>query len=696
MSGARARRLRSGLRRGGRAVFGDRRGLALWLGLVIVLWIPWRIGVGAVVTDTNALANTVVAVSRGQLAVTELRYPLDTLGAGVVQQGLHQHDGLLYGRNYGQAAAAVPVVWFLQGVAAVADLRAGLAGVWSLFVLAFATQVGRLVDRRRAAGRVGAVLALAAFGWHVAAAAPLDDRLLHAVALQASTLLAAATTAVLVYRLVACFEGARVGLAAGVATGLASPVAFWATVPKRHVLVSLLVVATVLAFAVGRRREEPSRWARALPYALAGLVAWISAFEGFVLVVALAAVDLPTARSNGVRDLLVVALALGLGLMPAFATNFLISGDPFRAPRLLSGVRAAGIELGPDGRATAGATPGEEGVTISAAKPPGGEETARAATGGAGDAASRAASGAASEASSGAATGPRSDLLAAPLQAGGAFDRIVEVLRRTVGGALSALTDPDRLWHVFVRSGNVPGVNYRLIGYRIVELTVLESAPLLGALAVAPALALARLRGTVAAVAARDDSGAGSPRRIRSALGSRTPASLSPARQTDLLVVVVAVAFAFAFLQRLPLHAQFTVRYVLPVYPLALYGVARLAPVASSLRGAPRSAAGGFLAGVACWTGVVVATLATASLAVGEAVQFHALGHLLAAVVVAGLVAGRCLAPERVRRRWVAAALGVTGGITTGYYLLVGLGYFRYGTYALSIGGRLADLVPIV
>lgn len=686
MTDGRSPRLRSLHRRAGRAVFGDRLGLALWLGLLVALWVPWRLGIGAVVTDTNALANTVVAVSQGQLAVTELRYPLDTLGAGAVQQGLHQHDGLLYGRNYGQAVAAVPAVWLLQVVAAVADLRAALAGVWSLLVLAFATQVGRLVGRRSLAGRIGAVLALAAFGWNLAAAAPLDDRLLHAVALQASTLLAAATTAVLVYRLVACFEGRTVGLATGVATGLASPIAFWATVPKRHVLVSLLVVATVLAFALGRRRDAPARWSRALPYGLAGLVAWVSAFEGFVLVVALAAVDLPTARSNGARDLLAVAVALGIGLLPAFATNVAISGDPFRAPRLLRGVRSAGIEYGPDGRATAGASLGEDGVTVSAAEPPADDGAARV-TGAAGDAA---------DGTGATGTSAWTDALAAPLQAGGALDRIVGVLRTTVGGALSALTEPDRLWHVFVRSGRVPGVNYEAMGYRIVELTVLESAPLLGALALAPVVAVGRLRRALAGVATRDDPAAGSLGRIRSALGDRTPASLSPARQTDLLAVAVALAFALAYLQRVPLHAQFTVRYLLPVYPLGLYGAARLAPVASALRAAPRPAALGFLAGLVGWTAVVLAPLATGSLAVGEAVQFHALGHLLAAAVLTALVAGRLVAPERVRRPWVASALGATAGITTAFYLLAGLGYFRYGTYAVAIGRRLADLVPIV
>ncbi len=645
--------VRGAVRRAGRAVFGDRTGLALWLGLVLALAPLWRVGV--YINDVHAVANAVVALSEGHLAITELRYPLDTIASEATQPGLHRHDGRLYARNYGQVVAAVPVALVLEGLSAVTAPRLVLPAAWSLGALAFVRTAGPLVGGSRPLRAAGAATALVAFAVSTVVAEPLDPRYLPLVALQATTLAAAAGVGLCLYRLLAAFRGRRAGVAAGVAGALATPVGFWATIPKRHAAVAALTVAVVVAFAAGRRTGDRRR--RGLAYGLAGLVVWIHGFLGFVLVAGLGAVDLATARSNDPRTLAVLGLFLVAGLGPALVTNVAVAGDPLQAPRLLPGAGPGAVEFGPEGGVTAG--PG--GGDLRGTPDPG--------LGGA--------FGSGGTAVGGGGSGPLATVVdglagLVPRPPATALAALA-FLQATVSEGVTRAATPAVLYQVFVRSGRIPGVAYGRNAHETIELTLLESAPLAAGLIAVP-LAAAALAG----------------RGFRGVLGRP-----SPARATDLLVAALAAAFTVVGLSRLPLHSQLTVRYLTPVVPLAVYGVARLPAVGRAVEGAPRALAGGYAVGTVGWLAGSLALTRVLGLAVGEAVQLHALVALVAAAALGVTVAARTVG-GRPSRRPVAAALGVAGGVTTAFLAAAALSYFRYGTYALPVVEALARHLPAV
>lgn len=87
-----------------------------------------------------------------------------------------------------------------------------------------------------------------------------------------------------------------------------------------------------------RRRESigsETRF-RVLAYAWVGLLALLQAPEALAVFVALAVVDLPSARANDRRSLGVVLGAFLVSLLPFFLTNQLIAGNPIEPPWLLS------------------------------------------------------------------------------------------------------------------------------------------------------------------------------------------------------------------------------------------------------------------------------------------------------------------------------------------------------------------------
>ncbi|MBX0322829.1 hypothetical protein EGH21_07270 [Halomicroarcula sp. F13] len=661
-------RVRRRLRTAARWAFADRYGLVLWLGLLCWFGLTWRVGV--FIQDTYATANTLVALADGQLHVTEIRYSL-TLGS---QPGLHRYDGLLYGRNYGQLALAVPLVWALEGVATVVDPRLLLAGLWAGLGLAFVTQVGRLdgVDRERTV-TAGSVVVALLFAGSVLTATNLDPDRLALAAYQLSTMAAAATAGLLLYRLVADWHGRRIGLAAGAALGLATPVGFWATIPKRHTLVAALVLATVYAFAVSRRTDgRTALRARAAAYAFAGAITWVHAFEAFFVVGVLGIVDLLTARSNRPRDLLVVGLVLLLAATPMLATNYAISGNPAEPPRLLPNVDGGDVEFSPDTDGGADGSGGTDGANS-------GTDGGSGSTGSGGDGTSGTQDG--ESARTPPDTDPVGSFVESTVDTASSTAGAVEPIWTFAGGAVAdgvdTLDEPARLSHVFVRSGHVPGVSYRLNDYEVIELTLLEATPILGALLAVPVLAGRRLTGVTF------DS-----------LRPPDPRTLSPRRQTDSLVVALAVVLTVVYLPRLPLFSQLTVRYLHPVVPLAVYGVCRVPAVRTAVVDETawlwRAYVGSLLLAVT----VVLGGIVGLGLALGEAVQYHALWNLAAATVCALAVVGRTLAPERVTTRTVAAGLALPAGFTTAFLALSGLVYFEYGTYAFDLVRVVADLLP--
>ena len=656
--------LRHRLVAAGRWCFGDRRGLVLWLGLVCWFGLTWR--VGFFIQDTYAMANTLVALADGQLHVTELRYSL-TFSS---QPGLYESQGRAYGRNYGMLVLAVPLVWALEGLATVVAPRLLLVGLWAGFGLALVTQLAEFdrFDRGRTRA-VGSVLVVSLFVGSVLTATDLPADRIALVALQLSTVLAAATAGLVMYRLVARFHGRRAGLAAGVALGVATPVGFWATLPKRHTLVAALVLGVVYAFAVSRVREgNAALRARAGAYALAGYVTWIHAFEALFVVAVLGTVDLLTARDRSVRTLAVIGFILLVASTPMLATNYAITGNPTQPPRLLTGVDT---EFSPEPSDTGGATPDRGGATptdggatpAGNGTPAGQNDTPTDGEGGATPAVT----------ATGTEGGTATPSLFDTVRDGA--DRVSTFAGEAVVGGLAVLTQPDRLWHTFVRSGAIPSVSYGNNDYEAVDLTVLEAMPLLGALAALPVLAGRRLR----AMADRT-------------LPTLNPRDWRPVRQTDLLVVALATVLTVVYLPRLPLFSTLTVRYLHPVIALGAYGIWRVPAVRAGLSDT-RWAVGSYLAGLTLALVVLVSGIGGLGLAVGEAVQYNALWNLTAAAVCGVAVVGRTVS-ERVSDRLVAVAVALPAGFASVFVLLSGLVYFRYGGYAFDLVRLVADALP--
>ena len=649
----------------GRWLFGDRQGVVLWLALVFWFGLTWR--VGFFIQDTYATANTLVALADGQLHVTELRYSI-TFGG---QPGLYEYNGRLYGRNYGQLVVAVPLVWALEGLAAVVDPRLLLAGLWAGVGLAGVAQLSHTArfDRQRTRA-IGSSLVAVLFIASVLTATDLPREQLALVAFQLSTILAAATAGLVLYRLVSVFHSRRLGLAAGTALGLGTPVGFWATLPKRHTLVAMLTLGAVYAFAVSRRRDgRAALRARAGAYAFAGAITWVHAFEGLFVVVVVGAVDLLTARSTGVRDIVVVALVLSLALTPMFATNYAITGNPAEPPRLLpdagddvefvpesvepetdtDGSDGSGVAVDDDNDSSGGSsvvvdetgdTEGDDSVTVDS-NSDGGQSSPSVA-----------------------------DIIS---DATGTISKFA--VQSTVDG-VETLGEPERLVETFVRSGTISRAKYEVNKYETIELALLEVMPVLGALSALPVLlgrALSR---------ARDYS-----------FRKFNPRTATPARQTDLLVVALTVVLTVVYLPRLPLHSMLTVRYLHPIIPLAAYGVCRIPAVRAGVTETAwlwRS----YLASLAVALVVMLGGSSGLGLALGEAVQYTALWNLGAATACAGVVVGRTLSPDRVSGKAVAVGIAAPVGFTTAYLLLSGLVYFNYGSYALDLVGLLADILP--
>lgn len=670
--------LRHRLVAAGRWCFGDRRGLVLWLGLVCWFGLTWRIGF--FIQDTYAMANTLVALADGQLHVTELRYSL-TFSS---QPGLYESQGRAYGRNYGMLVLAVPLVWALEGLATVVAPRLLLAGLWVGFGLALVTQLAEFdrFDRGRTRA-VGSVLVVSLFVGSVLTATDLPADRIALVALQLSTVLAAATAGLVMYRLVDRFHGQQAGLAAGVALGVATPVSFWATLPKRHTLVAALVLGVVYAFAVSRVREgNAALRARAGAYALAGYVTWIHAFEALFVVAVLGTVDLLTARDRSVRTLTVIGFVLLVASTPMLATNHAITGNPAQPPRLLTGVDT---EFSPEPPDTGGATPDRGGATPTdgGATPDRGGATP---TGGATPAGNGTIPAGQNDTPTDGEGGATPAVTATGTEGGTATPSLFDTVRdgaervsmfagEAVVGGLAVLAQPDRLWHTFVRSGTVPSVNYGNNDYEAVDLTVLEATPLLGALAALPVLAGRRLRD----MADRT-------------LPTLDPRDWRPVRQTDLLVVALATVLTVVYLPRLPLFSTLTVRYLHPVIALGAYGIWRVPAVRAGLSDT-RWAVGSYLAGLALALVVLVSGIGGLGLAVGEAVQYNALWNLTAAAVCGATVVGWTVS-ERVSDRLVAVAVALPAGFASAFVLLSGLVYFRYGGYAFDLVRLVADALP--
>ncbi|WP_424017700.1 hypothetical protein ACOZ4N_17785 [Halorientalis pallida] len=684
------------VRRAGRALFGDRLGFVVFLAGLTFVAVYWRIGV--FITDSYAIANTLVNVADGNLVIKEIVYSLNYES----QPGFWITDGTIYGRNYGHAVLSLPVLWVLEATSILFDLRLVLAGGWSLLVIAFADQTGRVLGRHRLCSLVGCAVGLVAFASSLFVATPLDTRWLPFVALQLTTMVATAFVGVTLYRLLGRMHGRRIGTVAGLGAVVATAVGFWASLPKRHVLSTLAVVVAVTGFYFAREHDSQrlALAARVVPYISVALLAWVHPLEALAVFAVLVPVDLLTAPSNTPRSLAIIAVVFLVALGPFIATNYAISGDPFGPPRSLEPYYGQVEPPTADDPAVGG---GGSGDRSTAQTPQAGDGTAGSTPGGGGSEPTSdgetatppptvSADGTETPATAersppGGTDGETSPL--APLVA--LVTVLVGLLTTAIDGVVGAIArgwiffeeglnmltaESDRLYHTFLRSGRISleYVDYRMNQQEAIELTVLETTPLLAGLA-----------GTVA-VGARGVAALPDPEAIRSGIAR-------PERQTDLLVIAIVTVFAIVNISRLPTHAQITVRYLVPIVPLGLYGVARLRCVHSVVRTDLRWIAGAYAGTlVVGGLGFLAATL-WLGLALGEAMQLHALVNLASAALLAGWAVAASLVD--LDGRIGAVALALPAALTTLFLLFTGLVYFQYADYALPVARLLADWLPV-
>lgn len=647
----------------------DRVGLVIFLSSLITYVLCWRIGV--FITDTYAIANAFVAVADGHLWVGRAVY-----GSDAVTPGMHAVNGNYYARNYGQIVTALPFLWLTRSVTTFVPLSIAVSAVWSLLLFVLADQLGVLFDKRRTARHGAGLVGLLLFASNVTLAKPIDGVLLPLVALELQTMVSGALTATVLYRLLTHVHGKRVGAFAGLVTGLATPIGFWALSPKRHALGGLVIVTVLYLFYRSRSQWPASAGLsslrlRAVAYVLVGLWAWVHAAEALVLLIALVLVDVPTAPTNDRQTLGTIAIAFILSLIPFLVTNTLISGNPFVPPRLLDSMT--------------GSLPSAEGASIDPSPDSaGGSESASNGQ-------------TPSESNLDHHDGTRTESKTDTSNVGGSrpgewgfvvvwkiflelLAPLEKLLNQLSTGATILFTQPNRVVATFLKSGTSPKVGSELA--RSTNLTVLESTPIVGGFIGA---ALVRF-GSIVGRMRRPLGVVSRPNVVRGQSDGR--------RATDLLVGFIVIGYVLMYLPSLPIHAQITVRYLVPVVPLFVYAVVRTEPVRECLENAHSTVYWSWALGVGIGLQFVADAIVLFDLTRAEAMQIHAwlsLGTVFLIVVIMGSK------PRHRSTEIVAVSLGLAAAAGSIFLLLSGLDYFSYvGTYALPIVRRAVGSITLV
>jgi hypothetical protein len=371
-------------------------------------------------------------------------------------------------------------------------------------------------------------------------------------------------------------------------------------------------------------------------------------FEAVFLLAVFAPLDVLTAPRTDRYSVVVLGGVFLLSVIPLFIVNTLISGNPLKVPRLLSRV--------PDD--FTGQAPGESASETASGGQP--------ATG----------SGSSAQGSGTANPDGNGGFLPTPVERGlGYITTVLGFMMDAVVNGLDALRDPQRLYHTFIRGGWIPTLDYAVNDFETVELTLLESFPLCAALLWIPVVASRQLRSVG----------------NRAGIWAIVPST--PAGQTDLLAASYAVVFTVVYLPRLPLISQITVRYILPVVPLILYGVVRFSVVHQAIDQRVRVLVGSYLTSLLVGGVTVLVVLFSLEPASGEVMQLHALLGIAAGAVGALAILAE---PLHKRRDIVALGLGAPAAATTLLVWYTGLVYFQYGPFALDLVQVLTRWLPTV
>jgi hypothetical protein len=244
--------------------------------------------------------------------------------------------------------------------------------------------------------------------------------------------------------------------------------------------------------------------------------------------------------------------------------------------------------------------------------------------------------------------------LAATLAVLGPVSWLVSEVAGLVTDSLAVFTDPAQLYHIFVRSAGADLSTPQFeadIRYAGTNLSVLEAGPLLAAGIAVTGAWLSRLVQT--------------PR--------RTLRQVSP---TTALAVALCVSYLLLYLSRLPLFAQFTQRYILPVFPLALYVFARSPMVCRLVDESGRLITWSYAFGVLVGGQLFLAVLLVQDVTISEAAQYNARLSLVAAGLV--VVATCAVAVFDRFERLAAVTVGLAGAAAALFVLVSGIYYFGW------------------
>ena len=611
---------------GYRQLFGDRVGLLVFLASCCLFLALWR--TAFLINDTYTIANGLAAVERGHVALPGAEY------GSLESPGTNRHGGDYFARNYGAIVLSLPFLYALRVIGAVADLPVALVALWSLLAYATILVAGRQFEREQLVRIGGGVLTTGLFVGNVALVRPIDPVPYHQLALQLFHVTAAAFVGALAYRLVARTDSRRLGVVTAVAVVAGTPLAFWATVPKRHVVTAAVALALALGLVYSRDRDH--EWAfeaRALCYVLLALLAWVHAPEALVLFVTFVAVDLATAPRWDPRTMATLGGVFLLALLPLLVTNTLVAGDPFTVPRLLGGGGSDGFSLA-------------------------GGSTADGGTGGTGG-----------DGGGGLTLPPL--LVAVIALAQSALEPFTTLVSLFERGIATLVTQPRAAIQTFVRSGYVERIADRAEDSPAANLALLESAPVLAAvLAALPASAI---------TARRSFDERSLPKGVTAA---------------DVFLLLTAVALSLVYMSRLPIHAQVTVRYLFSVAPILVCLLVRLPPIRRALLGHWRTTLWSVAGGVLIGGQLLLVALVSLEVGRAEAFQFHALVGLATAAALGGwsLVA---VATDRLDR--VGAVLfGLSVAAAAVFVCFAATEYFGLGgAHALPVVRAVADAIPL-
>jgi len=643
-----------------RMLFGDRLGLLVFLVILAFVGTYWRMGI--VINDNETLANGVHAVMNGHLTITDPIYG----GPKGAAPGTKYHEGTRYAREYGLVVPSAILALVLDSLRTIFALRVLLVGGWCLVVFGAILEISRFLDRSRTARLVGGIVVLLVLAGNIALAPPITDDQIPLLGLQLWTILVSGLIATVAYRLFALEFSRGAAAAVGASVVLATPVGFWASIPKRHVVVTFAVLVVAYAFA---RRPSMSgfrgRLLRALPYATAAGLLWVHPGDGGILVAAVVFVDV---AFGSIYDRSQVALTGGivaLSILPFFLTNYVISGNPIRAPQYLPAYTGQPISVPEQAPAN--------GIDVGV----GAEWTGTGVGGSAGTTSKRPSSPSLLSMLRGVIQAVSVLVLVSVDGFEHWFDRAIRVARMSLDVFVMR---PESVFQTFVRSGFLERPARRGADDTI-NLSYLESFPVFGA---------ALVGGVHAVVAERSMTRALQDRRIafRDADGDT--------RSLAFAVTYVGLMVLF-YQSRLPLHTTVTVRFLVPTMPLALLIALRLPGLRDVLEMNLRTVLLAYLSTVLVGGELLAGFFVASSLSLGEAMQLHALLALAVSIPLAIWALSSAFGFEPItRERWYQAGailLGTAAGVTTVFVLLTGWLHFPYGEYAIPLFDALSELL---